>query len=470
MVRKLVKHLALNKMDKKFFRFLMTVLIYTLCSYSHNLFVQPNFSLIDITSVVPPMLGIMWGLPAAIGSTVGALLEEYEDWFIVPQLFHEKGFASGFWESILLFCNCGLWAFISAYMPWRLGFSLFVSKKDSLFTLRIGTILKFVYLMILTYITQSLFLAMTTDEMDMLRLLEGLSINLGASGEYALTLFLNVDPAIFFGLIIFFLLISYDYPFEKPKEIKKVNPNIQLAFDVTYMVAVFLAIILCHPEMIGHDGLRLFVGFLLFMYMFRPLTPLPKENIEQKKILQPEDIIISRKIASIFYIFFVILFLFLDLSGIIYGLDEMNTWRQFNAECLTMINISLIALICMLLRYHNSVMTNIVMLEVLTVFISSIALGGIGMLIVDRMTNDSVENSIEEMSIICRERLERTFNNIQVSVNDIHDFALSELESYEILTTNEQWRQEYLRKTERLFKVIASNTEGSVAFYLRLPP
>ena len=74
------------------------------------------------------------------------------------------------------------------------------------------------------------------------------------------------------------------------------------------------------------------------------------------------------------------------------------------------------------------------------------------------------------MSIICRERLKRTFDGIQVSVNDIQDLALAELESYDALKNDENYRAAYLKKTEQLFEAIASNTDGSIAFYLRLNP
>jgi len=162
--------------------------------------------------------------------------------------------------------------------------------------------------------------------------------------------------------------------------------------------------------------------------------------------------------------------LVMDISGVIYGLKDVNIWRQFNAECITMINVALVALLCMLLRYHNSIMTNIVLLEVVTVFLSAFALGGVCMIITNKIIDQKVEDSLAESSVICRERLERTFNSIQVSVNDIRDLALAELEDYDKLTKDENWRNNYLKKTENLFRAIASNTDGSIAFYMRLSP
>ena len=231
-----------------------------------------------------------------------------------------------------------------------------------------------------------------------------------------------------------------------------------------------LLLCLCQSEMVKFAELKMSVALLLCLYMFRPLSPLPKESSKHEKILQQDNIMISRKIAALFYIFVFLVFLILDVSGVIYGLKDVNIWRQFNAECLTMIDVALVALLCMLLSYHNSIMTNIVLLEVGTVFISAFALGSVCMMITDRITNQKVEDSLAEVSIICRERLERTFNNIQISVNDIKDLALAELDDYDKLVNDENWRNDYLKRTEHLFRAIASNTEGSVAFYMRLSP
>ena len=398
-------------------RFFLSALLYYLVNgYTHYFLDMPSCSLIGMSSFLPPLLGIMWGPIAAFGSLVGALLTEYSVWLILPQILQEEGIAACVWRGVLLFCNCGFWAFISAYMPYRLGYSLFVNPEKPLFALRVDFILKFVGLMFITVVTTSLFLAMTTDEADMLRLIEGLNVNLGTSGEYALTIFLNdFDASIFCGLMWFFFLASFDYPFYRPQAVIVPRPKLQRAFDVFFVLTVIAALFLCQQEMIEHKGWRFFVGLLLCIYMFRPLSPLPKESSKHEKIIQHDDIIISRKIAALFYAFVFIIFIVMDISGIIYGLDNMNVWRQFNAECITMINVSLIALICMLLRYHHSIMTNIVMLEVVTVFISAFALGGVGFIITDRIMADNVEKFIEEMSILSRERLERTFNNIQIS-------------------------------------------------------
>lgn len=460
-------------LDNKILQFFYSIILYLFFYFSTGyFFVLPDKSLLSLAGFVPTFLGLLWGPVAAFGCMIGALLSEYQDFLILPKLLRDEGIYSCLWTGTLLFCNCGFWAFIAAYMPWRLNYSIFVDSRSFSY-LRGFTILKFALLMFITSLTTSLFLAMTTEEADMLKLIEGIELNLGVQGEYALTNFFNdFDSSIFVGVMLFFFLRSYDYPFCRPSQkIIVPHPYRQKIFDMFYIFAVALSLTLCQPSMIEREGMRFFAGILLCVYMFRPLSPLPKTVMNKhEKIINQDDIQTSRKIATCFYIFFVVLFSVLDLSGMIYGMENMNTWRQFNAECITMMDISLVALLCMLLRYHRSIMTNIVMLEVVTVFISSFALGAVCLWVTNKVMVQGTEDSLSEMSIICRERLEKTFNNIQISVNDIRDLALSKLESYERLTEDENWRRNYLQETENLFRVIASNTEGSVAFYLRLSP
>ena len=474
-----IKKLNINdgrflKMNKKILRFFLSALLYYLVNtFTGNFLVMPDNELTSMSSFLPPLLGIMWGLPAAFGSMTGAFLVEYERWLVLPQILQDGGLLTCLWQALLLFCNCGFWAFIAAYMPWRLGYSIFINHDKPLFELRMDVILKFVWLMFITHITTALFLTMVTPESNMIQALENLKINLGIFGEYALTCFINdFNISIFCGLMWFFFMVSYNYPFERPNIQADIVPDktLQRAFDVIFVISIVLALLLCDPNMAEYTGAKMSVGFLLCLYMFRPFSPMPRESSKHAKILQKDNILMSRKIAALFYIFVFAIFLMMDISGVIYGLKDVNIWRQYNSECITMINIALIALLCMLLRYHNSIMTNIVLLEVVTVFLSAFALGTVCMTITNRIIDQKVESSISEVSIICRERLERTFNSIQVSVNDIRDLAFAELESYDLLVNDENWRNNYLRKSEHLFRAIASNTEGSVAFYMRLSP
>ena len=460
-------------LKRNILRFLLSAVLYYITDVVMNyLLVVPSSSLLGFSSFLPPLLGIMWGPIAAYGSIIGALLVEYEDWLIMPQIWQEEGAVACLWQGILLFCNCGFWAFISAYMPWRLSYSLFINPEKPLFSLRVSMILKFVFIIFLTSITVASFLTMTTSQEDMIRLLKGIDITWSIPAEYALTCFLNeFEFDIFIGLISFFFLVSYDYPFYRPQADKiKDRPKLQYVFDMLFSIAILATIFFCQSSMVQYEGLRLITGIFISLYMFRPFSPLPKESCKHEKIIHQDDITMSRNLAAIFYAFLLLLFLMMDKFEIIYGLDDMNIWRQFNVECFTMMNVAIVALLCMVLRYRRSIMTNLVMLEVTTVFISSFALGSVSFFVTDRIMNRNVEESITEMSIICRERLERTFNNIQISVNDIHDLALAELESYDRLVNDETWRKNYLQKTENLFRAIASNTDGSVAFYFRLSP
>lgn len=458
-------------MKYKILQFAFSAFIYWFVDYGeHYIFTMPHTTIVGLSPFVLAVLGLMWGFPAASGSMVGAIASEYQDFLDVPQVFVQDGAEAGIWLAILLFCNCGFWAFIASYLPYRLWHSMFIDPKKSLFALRTDVIIKFVKISFLTSLTVALFLAMTTQKSDMLYLLDGLDIRLGIVGEYALTCFLNdFNMTIFLGLICFSILVSFDYRFYTPPRVRNYRPELQKAFDTGFFALTVAALVLCFPGMTDHEEIRFVVGILLSLYIFRPLSPPPVRESRHKRIMSHGDSDSSRKTAAVFYIFFLVTAFLLNWSGVIYGLEDPILWRQLNFECMTTMGLALVGLLYMLLRYKNSVMTNIVLLEVGTVFISAIVLGGICFMITDRITSKTIEESLESKSIICREKMEKTFVSIEVSVEDVKDLATARLESYEQIT-NEEWRQNYLQTMEELFRAIASNTEGSVAFYLRLNP
>ncbi len=435
-----------------------------------ELFVAPD-SLIGFAGFLPPLLSLMYGPWTAVGVLLAALAFEYGDWFSLVDVYEKSGAQETLWQGFLLFCNCGWWAFMEGYLPYRLWHSVFVREGEPRFSLRADTMAKFVLVAFVANIATALFLAMTTNEADILRLMEGAPLGFGLIGEYAFICFINdFDIAIFFGLIIFFFLLSFDFNFYKPPSnsnfLGKLPPRL---FDAVFVAGCAMSLYLCQERFLPCEGLRFGVGIVLCVYMFRPVLPMA-ETEKSYGNSAAFDTGINRMVAAVFYAFMLILFVALDTSGAIYDLSNMSTWHRFNGECLTMMNVVLAVLLYMLLRYRNSIMANVVLLEVVTVFVTAFALGAVGFAVVDRMTMKNVDTSLAEMSIIFREHLKRTFDGIQVSVNDIRDLALAELTSYEELARDKDYQNAYLRKAEQLFGAIAGNTEGSVAFYFRLNP
>ena len=459
-------------MKNKILQFAFSAFIYWFVDYGeHYIFTMPHTTLVGLSPSVLAVLGLMWGFPAGLGCMAGALASEYEDFLDVPTVFVQDGAEAGIWLAILLFCNCGFWAFMASYLPYRLWHSMFTDPGKSLFALRTDVILKFVKISFITALATALFLAMTTQKPDMLYLLDGLDIKLGLVAEYALTCFLNdFNMTIFLGLICFTILVSFDYPFHLPLKRRKYHPEVQKAFDTVFFAVTVAALVLCFPGMTDYEGIRFFVGIVLSLYIFRPLSPPPIRESRHRKIMIRGNTGSSRKTAAVFYIFFLVTAFLLNWSGVVYGLEDPGLWRQLNFECMTAMGVALVGLLYMLLRYKDSVMTNIVLLEVGTVFVSAIVLGGICFVITDRITGKTIEDTLETKSLICREKLEKTFTGIEVSVEDVKDLATARLDSYERFVEDEAWRQNYLQHTEALFRAIASNTEGSVAFYMRLNP
>ncbi len=460
-------------MKRDIFRGLLAILLYYGFGWiSKALFVMPNENPVtNMANFLPPLLGVMWGPSAAVGSMVGAMIAEYTVWPELLEVLKEKGFAVFLFESLRTFCNCAFWAFLDAYLPWRLWHSLLVEPDEPLFALRPKIILKYFLILFITILTSSLFCAMCADETYTLQYIGSAARHFGSAGGYALVIF-NNDFAmpVFFGLIAFFLLVSRDYSFYCPVPVTEVQPRRQHAFDILWIFSVCLTIFLCHPSMLERTDFRLAGGLLLCAYMFRPLSPSPRElSAREKAALQDESGAVQR-IAAVFYGFLFVLFLVLDLSGVIYGLENIDTWMQFNFECLMTMNVAIVALLYIVLKYRHSIMTDFAILEVAAVFVSALALGGVGVFVVDRVTSQNVENELSEMTIICRERLKRTFDGVQNAAESFRNLALSELSSYDRLAGDETYRAAYLQRTEALFRDVALNADGCISFYYRLVP
>ena len=461
-----------DSLKREIFRAILTILLYyAVDGMTKAILVMPDNPLVNVANFLPPLLGLMWGPAAAVGSLVGALIAEYADWLTLPEVLQTRGLAACLWEGLRVFCNCGFWAFLDAYLPWRLWHSILVDPDKPIFSLRPKIVLKYVFILFVTLVTTSLFCAMCADENYTLRYIGGMAKLFGSTGGYALVNFSNdFSMPVFFGLIAFFFLAGRDYPFCRPVPVAEARPRLARAFDALWLFSVALTVALCHPSMLGESDLRLMAGLLLCAYIFRPLAPPPREMAPEERARLYDGTGTVRMLAALFYGFLLLLFLLLDVSGVIYGLDTIDTWLQFTLECQTMMNVAIVALLYMLLKYRHSIMTNFAILEIVTVFFSALALGGIGLFVVDRVTTQNVEKELSEMTIICRERLKRTFDGIQVSVESFRNLAQAELESYERLARDGAYRDDYLRKMETLFQAIASNTSGSIAFYLRCDP
>ena len=374
-------------MKRNILHFVLSIVFYyALANYAKLFFVMPSSQNISILPFLPPLLGLMWGPVAAFGVAMGDFLTN------LPNL-DIRGMAT---------------VFFAAYLPYKLWYLLLFDRQKPVFAFNRTTLKKFLLITVLVTLVASVLLGLTRSEDELAELFAGANLMPDSSLEFAGMIFLHdMNIMLFFGMPIFFILISYRYVFYLP-------PEAEIALsDNTY-------------EM-------------------------------------------NRLAVVLLYGFFLGLFVVLDVSGLLYDLDQMDTWLEFNGEILTTMNISLIALFYMLMKYRHSIMTNLMLMELAIIFVVTCMLGSISFVALSRAINDHVSNDLEKMSVIYRERLARTFNDTIMAVNSMSQLAANDLESRERFVGDAVYRANYLATMERNFSAIAENSPGSIGFYMQFP-
>ena len=141
-------------MKRSVYRFFLAVFAYWLVATLAGQVLDIPEKIFGITAFVPPVLGLMWGLPAALGVCVGGL-------FALPELQNvgETGV-------VLYFVRAG-WIFLAAYLPvvlWR-RWHIFSEKPD--FALGVHTLQKFLAVMLVTFVATSAFRALTATPAEL---------------------------------------------------------------------------------------------------------------------------------------------------------------------------------------------------------------------------------------------------------------------------------------------------------------
>lgn len=296
-------------------------------------------------------------------------------------------------------------AFLGALVPYKLWHLSPPKEHEAVFPFYRKTLWKFMGILLVTCFVVSLFFVLCLPEnREILSTHPNWQLVLLEVGCYRL---LNdFAVAVFFGMPIFFILICYGYPFYLPPS--------------------------------------------------RRETASPR-NYD----LKPLGIVVL-------YAFFLGIFLLLDVSGIIFGLEELDTWLQFIAEILAFMDVTFISLLYLLMKYRKSIMTHLIMMELTTIFFTALFLGSIGFVALDRAIEERVKNDLEKMSVIYRERLTHTFSETVMSTRSMAKIAIDECEDFGRLREDAGYRRDYLSSMERDFHSIAENSRGCVNFYLVL--
>ena len=373
-------------MKRKLGHFVLSMIFYcVLARYAKSIFVIPPDG-VELTPFLPPILGLIWGYVGIFGCVAGEILARNGQ----PEYI---GIAV---------------VFLAAYLPRRLWFLVWLNKNEPVFAFNRNTLKKYIFVLFVTIGINALILGFNRTGDDIAQILAGTYMQSVSAADFAAILFLNdFNIALFFGMPIFFILISYRYPFAMPST---------------------------------------------------EYAAMSESNYE-----------INRSPVVLLYAFFLGLFVILNASGIIYDLDNMDTWLRFNGEILTAMNITMIALFYMLIKYRHSIMTYLMLMELSAIFAAAFLLGSISFVTLSRTIDEHVSNDLQKMSVIYRERLARTFNDTIMAANSMSRLAANELESRERFMNDTAYRANYLTTMQRNFSAIAENSPGSIGFYMHFP-
>ena len=395
-------------MENKFYNFCLSAFLYWLVAkYAGLILVMPE-DIVNVAVFFPPMLGLIWGPCAAVGVYIGGLLATPEFVKILSTGFNT--------EYIFQYMFEGLWVFMAGYLPYFLWHRILIDTDENQALLRVHTLKKFVIVFFITFAITSIFRGLTaTDE--------------------ELKLLTNW----FFGA-------------------KKVTMSIftLACFVNDFFVAVFIDL-----------------AWFFFLASRGSNLYNPSGNVAAPSESQNEHFNSETKkawlIAFGFYLLFPMGIFYLERFQI-YGMDYVNVWLFFVMECLSIIDVYLVMMLYLMLRYRRSIMMEVVFLVSQTVFLSSTVLGFGSSVAINDIVTSNANDSLHAMSVICRERLYRTFFIVRQAVNGMKLQAVNSLESYERLANDSDYRKNYLDEMKNNFSFSAVGIDGGISYYLRLIP
>ena len=395
-------------MKKKIYHFCLSAFLYFIVAkYAGLILIMPD-KIFGVATFLPPMLGLMWGPWAAAGVYIGGIFSTPE----FANFFSTK--VSGGDYFFIWFK--GFWVFLAGFLPYFLWHKILIDTDENAPALRVHTLKKFIAVFFITFAVTSIFRGLTASAAEF----EMVHDWFFAARKATLPIFIfacfvnDFFIAVFLDLAWFFLLASSGYTLYNP------------------------AGIIDTP----------------------PINPDDHTNTETKQ---------AWVIAFWFYSLFPLGVFYLDKFQF-YGMDFINVWLFFVAECLSMIDIYLVLMLYLMLRHRRSIMMEVVFLVSQTVFLSATVLGWGSSVAMGEMVTSHANESLHAMSAICRERLYRTFFLVRQSVNGMKLQALNSLESYERLADDSEYRRNYLNEMKKNFNAIGLGIDGNISYYLRFIP
>lgn len=118
----------------------------------------------------------------------------------------------------------------------------------------------------------------------------------------------------------------------------------------------------------------------------------------------------------------------------------------------------------------KSIQTKFIILILGCVLLSSLVIGGAGILNSKRVVD---EDSSRIMNLLCSEKansINALLSRIEQSVNTLSVYALGQLDNVEALKTDDAYIEDYTKRVQTVAINAANNTEGALAVYLRFNP
>ena len=303
--------------------------------------------------------------------------------------------------------------FATAYIPHRLWFKTFIDKDEPLFQLNLHVLLKFLILLSIGIISGAMIFGLTTTTMELNRVFLRFGDELDIS-EYTFIHFINdIDVSMFMASPVFLILIGLGFRFERPQG------------EITYNI------------------------------------------LPDPSVLKSSDYRELIMLIALLTVFFWIVFTFLGFSGMLKGLNSLKTWEMFLTRVLTPMELTYITFLALLLRYKNSIMNEFIMLSVGIVFSASTIIGNIGIMTIEDIMDKRSHENLQQLATIQIEHLLRVFDNVEISVKNMQDFAKENSTDTNRLLTDNAFRKTFVDDLERTSLTIAENTKGIASFYMR---
>ncbi len=393
---------------KNLYHFCLSAFLYWLvATYAGSILIIPQ-KIFGVAVFLPPVLGLMWGPSAALGVYFGGVLAfpEFQNFFSANTDF----------ENLLPCFLRGFWIFLAGYLPHFLWQKWYTDSEKNMPSHRDYMLRKFLMVMLITFAVTTAFRAVTATAADLDTVANWLGFSKSVKfPAYIFACFVNdFFIAIFLDLAWFFLLVSRGYTWY----------NSDKKFEETSSA---------QDEQPVKENKRAWIIALGFYILF----PLGVAYIDKYQI---------------------------------YGMDNGGTWLRFVAECLTIIDLYLVLILYLMLRYRRSIMLEVVFLVTQTVFFSAAVLGGGSSIAIGNLVKAHTDESLHAMSVICRERLYRTFFCVRQAVHGMQLQATNFIESYDRLANDAAYRKNYLDEMKNDFSFMAVGIDGSISYYLRLIP